>query len=67
MFASICRFFLVLSLVAGTVLAATPHASASVLPFGKHGRLLPSVRAKIKGHNRLHRPVYRTYKAYKAY
>ena len=31
------------------------------------GRLLPSVRAKIKGQNRMHRPNYRLYRAYHYY
>ena len=32
-----------------------------------NGRFLPSVRAKIKGQNRMHRPNYRTYRAYRYY
>lgn len=66
MFATFSRLFLMLTLIAGALLIAAPQASAATFPFGKHGRLLPSVQAKIKGQNRLHRPVYRTYKAVKA-
>ncbi|MFD2786052.1 hypothetical protein [Hymenobacter rubripertinctus] len=31
------------------------------------GRILPSVRAKIKGQNRMHRPNYHVYRAYRYY
>ena len=31
------------------------------------GRFFPSVRAKIKGQNRIHRPNYHVYRAYRYY
>lgn len=58
MSASFYRVFLLVVLVLGASLASTPDASAAP----SRNRFLPSVRAKIKGHNRLHRPVYRTYR-----
>lgn len=60
---SFYRFFLLLIFVMSTAIVSAPEATAK--PIGS--RFLPSVRAKIKGQNRLHRPVYRTYKSHRAY
>jgi hypothetical protein len=61
MFSTICRLFLLLTLVLG-VAGAAFEATAAVPVF----RMLPQLRSKQQ--NRLksiHRPIYRVYKPYR--
>ncbi|WP_045689929.1 hypothetical protein [Hymenobacter sp. AT01-02] len=58
--ASFYRLFLLVVLVVTTALAASSTAQAS--PFN---RLMPTVRAKMKGQQIVHRPIYRAYKPYR--
>ncbi len=57
------RPLLLLTLVVFVLLSSLP-ASVVARPLGQ---TRPVVRAKTKGQHRLHRPNYRTYRAYRYY
>lgn len=61
MSALFCRLFLLIVLVLGTSLAALTVEASPAL------RLMPNVRAKMKGQSRMHRPIYRTYRSYRSF